>query len=95
MHIHDEIMHDLVCILLRHPNNHQSTIAQATQYKFDVAEAIAEVPHHLRTAGELPLDVCLKLDRLDPDPKADDNDWGKMVKVVLILLKQELEFPNR
>lgn len=85
-------MHDLICNTLRDINFNRRDSDSIESCVYEVAVALHNLPHELRTTGRIPLATCLSLNELDESSK--ENEWGIWVQTALATLNQELKHPK-
>lgn len=91
MHIHDQVMHDLLCNTLRETHFGRVPSDEIDRFNYQLGVALHNIPHYLRETGNIPLEVCLELNALDPSAKK--GEWGEWVKVALLTLGQDTRYP--
>ncbi|ELP5899896.1 hypothetical protein QTV49_001813 [Vibrio vulnificus] len=91
MHIHDKVMHDLICNTLRERNLGKVVGGQNEAFSYRIGAALHNIPHYLRETGSIPLEVCLEINALDPSAK--EGEWGEWVRVALSTLGQDTRYP--
>lgn len=92
MHIHDKVMHDLLCSSLRefHFGRVESDVIEVFNYQLCVA--LHNIPHQLRENGCIDINTCLEINNLDPSSK--EGEWGDWVNAALTTLSQKTEYPK-
>lgn len=91
MHIHDKVMHDLICMTLREPYGKIGCEGSET-FNYQVGVALHNIPHYLRETGGIPLEVCLALNAIDSSAKS--GEWGEWVRSALLTLGQNTPYPT-
>lgn len=93
MHIHDAVMHDLLCSTLREAFFGRVDSNVVETFNYQLGAALHNIPHYLRETGTIPLSVCLELNSLDPSAK--EGEWGEWVSSAIAKLGQSIEYPSK